>query len=158
RDVLVHAPRLTVVELGGNDFLRRVPVAETIANLDAIVARLTSAGSMVVLLEINVGLLGDPYLAGYRELAARHRALLIPDILQGILTDPGLRVDAIHPNAKGHQRVATRVAPVLRDLLRAADRHRGRSPQKAFGGRFPVAALRGYRVDSSHGRPASRPA
>jgi acyl-CoA thioesterase-1 len=127
RDVLPHRPRVTVVEFGGNDFLRRVPVEETLRSLEAIVSTLIGKGMMVVILEVNVGLGEDPYLKGYRVVAERHGALLIPDIMRGILTNPDLKADTIHPNAKGHRLIADRVISVLRLLLQEADRRRSRS-------------------------------
>ncbi len=125
RDVLSHRPRLTVVEFGGNDYLRRVPVEDTLKNLDAIVGSLVAQGGMVVILETSVGLVGDPYLKGYRAVADRHGAILVPDILHGILGNPDLKADAIHPNAGGHRLIAERVLKVLRPLLREADSRRG---------------------------------
>ena len=125
RDVLPHGPRLVVVEFGGNDFLRRVPVEETLRHLEAIVATLTREGAMVVILEVKVGLGGDPYLAGYQAVADRHGAMLIPDVMRGILASADLRADTIHPNAKGHRLLAERVATALRPLLAEADRRRG---------------------------------
>jgi len=124
-DVLVHQPRLTVVELGGNDYLRRVPAAVTLGNLDAIVTRLIDAGGMVAILHVSVGIAGDPLLQGLREMAARRGALFVPDILRGILSDPALKLDPIHPNARGQRRIADRVAERLRPLLDEADRRRG---------------------------------
>jgi lysophospholipase L1-like esterase len=125
RDVLPHSPRLVVVEFGGNDFLRRVPVEETLRHLGAIVATLVREGAMVVILEVTVGLGGDPYLAGYQAVADRHGAMLIPDVMRGILASADLRADTIHPNAKGHRLLAERVATALRPLLAEADRRRG---------------------------------
>jgi acyl-CoA thioesterase-1 len=125
RDVLPHGPRLVVVEFGGNDFLRRVPVEETLRHLGAIVATLVREGAMVVILEVTVGLGGDPYLAGYQAVADRHGAMLIPDVMRGILASADLRADTIHPNAKGHRLLAERVATALRPLLAEADRRRG---------------------------------
>jgi len=125
RDVFPHRPRVTLVEFGGNDFLRRVPLEETLRNLDAMVQALILRGMMVVILEVNVGLMGDPYIEGYRAVAERHGAVLIEDILKGILTRTDLKVDGIHPNPEGHRLVAKRVVRVLRPLLRAADRRRG---------------------------------
>ena len=136
RDVLPHRPRLTVVEFGGNDFLRRVPLEETLQNLDAIVSRLIDWGSMVVIMEVNVGLMGDPYLKGYRAVAERHGAVLVEDILRGILSNPALKVDGIHPNAQGHQLIAEQVLKVLRPLLREADRRRGALDRA--GSAFPL--------------------
>ena len=124
RDVLTHRPRLAVVEFGGNDLLRRVPAEETLRDLEAIVSTLVDAEVMVVILEVNAGWGDDPYRAGFQAVAGRHGAVLVPDILRGILTDAGLKVDAIHPNAKGHRLIAERLLAVLRPLFSAADRRR----------------------------------
>jgi acyl-CoA thioesterase-1 len=125
RDVLAHHPRLVVVEFGGNDFLRRVPVEETLQSLEAIVSTLIREGAMVMILEVNVGLGSDAYVKGYQAVADRHGAVLVPDILQGILTTSSLKVDTIHPNAKGHRLIAERVVATLRPLLDEAERRRG---------------------------------
>jgi acyl-CoA thioesterase I len=127
RDILPRRPRLTLVEFGGNDFLRRVPLEETLQNLEAIVSRLITEGSMVVILEVNVGLMGDPYLKGYRAVAERHGAALVENVMQGILGNPDLKVDGIHPNGRG-------------PLLREADRRRGSQGQSAAA--FPLPDLR----------------
>jgi acyl-CoA thioesterase-1 len=124
KDVLPHRPRITLVELGGNDYLRRVPPEQTMQNMDAIVRTLTAEGSMVVLLHVAVGVMSDPYLQGYRAIAQRHGALLVPDIMRGILSDPGLKLDPIHPNARGQRLIAERVAAVMRPLLVEAERRR----------------------------------
>lgn len=138
RDVLPQRPRLVVVEFGGNDFLRRVPVDETLRNLDAIVSGLIRAGAMVVILEVNVGLGGDPYLKGFQAVADQYGAVLVPDVMRGILSNSGLKVDAIHPNAQGHRLIADRVIEVLRPLLQEADRRRG-----AAAGEVPPFPLPG---------------
>jgi acyl-CoA thioesterase-1 len=143
RDVLSHRPRLVVVEFGGNDFLRRVPIEETLKSLETIVGRLTAEGILVVLAHVAVGLGGDPYRAGFEAAATRHGAVLIPDILQGILTSPGLKVDSIHPNAKGHQLVAERVLRILRPVLQEADRLRGRARGAAWDFGLPAFRMLG---------------
>jgi acyl-CoA thioesterase-1 len=125
RDVLARRPRLVVVEFGGNDFLRRVPLEETLRGLDGIVGRLIRAGAMVVIIDVSVGPVGPTFRKGYQAVADRHGAVLVPDVLQGILTTSSLKVDAIHPNAKGHRLIAERVLATLRPLLSEADRRRG---------------------------------
>jgi acyl-CoA thioesterase-1 len=139
RDVLPRRPRLVVVEFGGNDFLRRVPVEETLRNLDAIVGDLIRAGAMVVILEVNVGLGGDPYLKGFQAVADKYGAVLVPDFMRGILSNTGLKVDAIHPNAHGHRLIADRVIAVIRPLLQEADGRRGSSARGAPP--FPLPGL-----------------
>jgi acyl-CoA thioesterase-1 len=139
RDVLAHRPRLTLVEFGGNDFLRRVPLDETLKNLDAMVRTLHDQGMMVMILEVNVGLMGDPYLKGYRAVGERYGAVMVEDILGGIMGNPDLKVDSIHPNARGHRLIAERVAKVLRPLLREADRRRGSVGRQSLD--FPLPAV-----------------
>ncbi|MFI5340999.1 MAG: GDSL-type esterase/lipase family protein [Candidatus Methylomirabilales bacterium] len=140
RDVIAHRPRLTLVEFGGNDFLRRVPLEETLKNLDSIVKTLVAQGMMVVILEVNVGLMGDPYLEGYRVMANRYGAVLVEDVMKGILGNPDLKVDGIHPNAQGHRLIAERVVRVLRPLLQEADRRRGSAVRQSLD--FRLLALR----------------
>ncbi|HWT81731.1 MAG TPA: GDSL-type esterase/lipase family protein [Candidatus Methylomirabilis sp.] len=140
RDVSIHQPRLTVVEFGGNDFLHRLPRDETLNNLDAMVKTLVSRGMMVVVLEVNVALVGDPYVEGYRAVARRHGAVLIEDVMQGILGNPDLKVDGIHPNALGHRLIADRVIRVLRSLLQESDRRRSSAVRQTL--QFHLPALR----------------
>jgi acyl-CoA thioesterase-1 len=140
RDVLAHRPRLAVVEFGGNDFLRRVPVEDTLRSLETIVGTLVQEGTMVAILHVNVGMGGDLYLKGYRAVADRHGAVLIPDILSGILANPDLTSDTIHPNAKGHRLIAERVIRVLRPLLEDAGLRRGPPGQKSSA--FPLPGFR----------------
>jgi hypothetical protein len=80
---------------------------------------------MVAILEVGVGLGGSAYLKGYQAVADRHGAVLVPDIMRGILNASSLKVDAIHPNAEGHRVIAERVVTALRPLLNEADRRRG---------------------------------
>jgi acyl-CoA thioesterase-1 len=138
RDVSAHQPRLTLVEFGGNDFLRRMPLEETLQNLDGIVKTLIAQGMMVVILEVNVGLVGDPYLEGYRVVAKRQKAVLVEDVMKGILGNPDLRVDGIHPNAQGHRLIAERVIRVLRPLLQEADRRRGSAVRQSLDFSLPA--------------------
>ena len=119
RDVSTQNPRIVIVLLGGNDFLRRIPTAETFANLGSIVDRLRQRGSAVVLVGVGVGLLSDPYRTRYEALAERTSAVLVPDILDGIIGHADLMSDAIHPNDRGYAMVADRLEASLRDLMRS---------------------------------------
>jgi acyl-CoA thioesterase-1 len=138
RDVSAHQPRLTLVEFGGNDFLRRVPLEETLKNVDGIVKTLIAQGMMVVILEVSMGLAGDPYLRGYRAVAKRHGAVLVEDVMKGVLGNPDLKVDGIHPNAQGHRLIAERVTRVLRPMLQEADRRRGPAVRQSLDFHLPA--------------------
>jgi lysophospholipase L1-like esterase len=123
-DVLAHDPRIVIVGLGGNDFLQGVPIASTEAHLTAIVRRIEGAGAMVVLLAFRFPSLKDNYEAMYTRVASQEHCLLIKGTLAGILTDPSLKSDEIHPNARGYALMAERVAGPCRKLIRKADRNR----------------------------------
>jgi lysophospholipase L1-like esterase len=118
-DVLSRNPRVVIVLLGGNDFLRRRPTEETFRNLSTIVERIRGRGAAVVLVGVSVGLFSDPYSGEYESLARRASAALVPDILDGILGHSGRMSDTIHPNDEGYRLIAERIEPVLRDLVRA---------------------------------------
>ena len=72
----------------------------------------------ILLLGVRGGLLKDKYANMYEELVEKNGLAYVPDILDGILTSPGLRVDNIHPNGKGHQMIADRVEPEFVALLK----------------------------------------
>ena len=116
RDVLARNPRIVIVLLGGNDFLRRVPRDETFRNLEAIVTRIRSRGAAVVLVGISVGLITDEYGDHYDALARRSSAGFVPDILDGVIGRADRMSDPIHPNDRGYAIVADRLEPVLREL------------------------------------------
>jgi acyl-CoA thioesterase-1 len=114
--VLSRDPRVVVVLLGGNDFLRRVPRDQTFANLDAIVGRIRARGAAVVVVGLSLGLITDDYGDGYEAVARRQSAGLVPDVLDGILGRPEMMADQIHPNDRGYALMADRITPVLRGL------------------------------------------
>lgn len=120
-DVLQHDPRIVIVGLGGNDFLRGEPIATTEANLRKIIEQIQAAGAMVVLLGFDFPSVTANYGTMYKRVAADERCLLIPGMLHGIIANPALKSDEIHPNGKGYQLMAERVAGPCRKLLSKAD-------------------------------------
>ena len=123
-DVLARDPRIVIVGLGGNDFLRRVDLGVTEANLRTIVRKIQARGAMVVLLGFRFPNIGPSYEEMYKRVAKDEGCLLVPDLLAGILRDPSLKSDEIHPNARGYALMAERVAGPLEKLLKKADRSR----------------------------------
>ena len=116
--VLSRDPRIVIVVLGGNDFLRRVPHEETFRNLDAIAGQIRARGAAVLVAGLSLGIVTDSYGDEYEAVARRHSAGLVPDVLGGILNRPELMADQIHPNDRGHALMADRFEPALRDLLK----------------------------------------
>jgi acyl-CoA thioesterase-1 len=116
--VLARNPRVVIVLLGGNDFLRRVPREETFHSLATIVERIRDRGAAVVLVGVSVGLISDQFEEEYETLARRTSAGLVPDILHDILGHAERMSDSIHPNDQGYKMIADRLEPVVRDLVR----------------------------------------
>lgn len=117
RDVLVRSPRLVIVEFSGNDFLRGVPKEKTFTNLDKMVVMIQEKGAMVVLTEVRVGLFSDEYIKGFKIIAKKRRALLVPNIMKGIFSNPQLKNDRIHPNDAGYRIIADRIYKKIKPLL-----------------------------------------
>jgi acyl-CoA thioesterase I len=120
-DVLSRDPRIVIVGLGGNDFLRGVEILSTEAMLRSIVRRIQEAGAIVVLLGYNFPSRGGNYEAMYERVAEEEGCLLVPNTLKGILSDPALKSDQIHPNDRGYELIGRRVAGPLQKLVSKAD-------------------------------------
>lgn len=116
-DVLSQNPRLVIVGLGGNDFLRGEPIVKTEENLRAIVRKIQAAGSMVVLLGFEFPSLSANYAAMYERVAEDEKCLLVDDVMDGILSDAKKKSDEIHPNGVGYRLMAERVADPVAALL-----------------------------------------
>jgi acyl-CoA thioesterase-1 len=123
-NVLAHKPGLVILEFGGNDGLRGLPVDATRANLEKTIAALRKPGVTIVLagmtLPPNYG--PDyikPFERIYPDLARKYGLRLIPFLLADVALVPGLMsADGIHPNAKGAERVALTVLRAIEPLLK----------------------------------------
>ena len=117
RDVLSRDPRIVIVLLGGNDALRRLPVATTFSNLGLLIDRVHEAGAGVLLLGVRGGIFGDVYKKQFRELAREKKTSFVPDVLEGVFGNPEFMSDSIHPNDGGYAHIADRVEPMLRKMI-----------------------------------------
>jgi lysophospholipase L1-like esterase len=123
-DVLAHDPRIVIIGLGGNDYLRGIPIATTEENLRTTIRKIHAAGAMVVLLGFRFPSFTANYGTMYEKVGGDERCLLIPNLLHGIETDASLKSDEIHPNARGYQLMAERVAGPFKKLIAKADAKR----------------------------------
>ncbi len=122
--VLAMKPAIVVVEFGGNDGLRGVPVASSKANLDAMLSKLVHSGAKVVLAGITLPpQYSAPYIkdfnATYPDLAKQYNLPLLPFVLQDVYGVPGsIQQDGIHPTAQGCKQVAKNVLELIKPLLK----------------------------------------
>ncbi len=123
--VIELKPAMVILEFGGNDGLRGVPVAATRANLDELIATLKRSGTQVVLAGMTLPPnYGPDYIHRfeqiYKDLAAKHDVPLIPFFLQGVGgRSEYMQPDGIHPNAAGNRKVAALVMKAIEPLLTA---------------------------------------
>jgi acyl-CoA thioesterase-1 len=104
--------------LGGNDFLRKVPQAQTQQNLAKLIEAIQARGAIVLLLGVRGGLLHDPFAPTYASLAKQYHTAYVSDVLSGLWGRQDLMADEVHPNDAGYAIIAQRIAPVLSPLLR----------------------------------------
>jgi acyl-CoA thioesterase I len=127
--VLRQPVAVFVLELGGNDGLRGLPLSATRRNLQAIMdtVRRKSPQATIVLAGMQIPPnLGTDYTREFRELfkelADKNKAILIPFLLENVGGIPKLnQADGIHPNPAGHKIVANTVWGVIRPVLMKTD-------------------------------------
>jgi len=121
-----HRPQVVVVELGGNDALRGLPLSMTRDNLVAMVRAAREAGARVLLAGMQVPpnygrRYGEDFAALFGTVAKAEGAALVPFLLDGIAdrtdAEQWFQPDRIHPLAKAHPRILANVWPVLRPLI-----------------------------------------
>jgi acyl-CoA thioesterase-1 len=116
-EVLALHPAVVLVEFGGNDGLRGLPIADTRANLDQIVATLQHSGARVALAGITLPPdYGPDYIrqfnATYTVIAKKYRVPLLPFLLKNVYGVPGMmQPDRTHATAAGNQIVARNLLP-----------------------------------------------
>lgn len=116
-EVVAENPDVVLILLGGNDALQRIPLEETIQNLETIIIMLQEQGAAIVLLGVQGALIRDRFGDDFRKLAREHGALYVPNVLEDVYRNPQRMFDAIHPNDEGYRIIAERVYPVLVNVL-----------------------------------------
>jgi acyl-CoA thioesterase-1 len=123
RALELHKPAIVIIELGGNDGLRGLPLASSRENLRRAIEMARGANARVLLVGMmippNYGQrYGDEFRAMFTTLAANYSLALVPFLLDRVALEPGLmQADGIHANAKGQPRMLENVWPKLRPLL-----------------------------------------
>ena len=102
RDVLQHSPRIVLITLGGNDLKNRQDRDGAFRNLRAIITAVQGRGALVIVGGLDIPVWGRGFGQQYRKVCEETGAVLVPDILQGILGNPDRMSDAIHPNDTGY--------------------------------------------------------
>ena len=124
RALSLHRPSIVILELGGNDGLRALPIAPMRANLARMAELSAAAGAKVVLVGMRMPPNYGPqyteqFSRVYAQIAHDERLALVAFLLDGVALTPALmQDDGIHPNAAGQPRLLENLWPALAPLLK----------------------------------------
>jgi acyl-CoA thioesterase-1 len=127
RTILLLHPQIVLVEFGGNDGLRGLPLSETRRNLDAVLTVLENAHIKTLLAGITLPPnYGQEYIQQfellYRDLAQKHHTAFVPMLYKNLVNVPGtIQPDGIHPTAKGSEIIMRTLLPALMPLLKSRE-------------------------------------
>jgi acyl-CoA thioesterase I len=122
--ILQLHPDIVIVEFGGNDGLRGLPIEQTRRNLDTVISTMENAHIKVLVAGITLPPnYGSDYIrafdAVFRDVAAEHKTALVPMLYKDLVHVPGtIQEDGIHPTAKGAEIIANTLYPALKPLLK----------------------------------------
>jgi acyl-CoA thioesterase-1 len=119
-----HRPSVVIIELGGNDGLRGLPVKSTEANLNVMITAAQKANARVLLVGMQIPpnygrAYTEQFAAMYAKTAREHKTPLVPFLLQGVADQEQLfQADRIHPTAGAQPIMLNNVFPHLKPLLK----------------------------------------
>ena len=123
-DIVALKPSVVVVEFGGNDGLRGLPIEDSRSNLDKIIATLKAGGAKVIVAGITLPPdYGPDYIKQFNDtyslLAKKYNVPMLPFLLQGVFgVDGMMQRDNTHATADGNKIVAKNVLPLVQPLLK----------------------------------------
>lgn len=124
--LLQHRPTHVVIELGGNDALRGLPLSMTQANLQAMAQAAKASGAKVLLVGMQVPpnygrQYSEEFAALFDKVASSESLAVVPFLLKGIADAPQsaqlFQADGIHPNESAQARMLGNVWPILKPWL-----------------------------------------
>jgi len=122
--LLQNKPDIVVVELGGNDGLRGLPIDAMRANLEGILKAIEATGAKTVLLGMRIPTSYGPeyteaFAGVFADLATKNSLPFVPFFMEPIAGKPDLFLeDQLHPNPEGHRMLAEHILPTLEKVLK----------------------------------------
>ncbi len=118
-DVLGKEPFLVLIEFCGNDFLKSIPLDATTNNIRIMIRQIQAQGAITAIVDVSAGLFLRDYRLKFVKLAQETGSIFIPAVLSGIITNPSMKSDFMHPNAEGYKIVAQRIYRAVNPYLKA---------------------------------------
>src|SRR3989344_2024354 len=113
-----YNPKVVLLLLGGNDHLKKIPVADTFKNLATLIENIHARGAVVLLLGVRGGLFNDKFDTEFETLRDTYHTAFVSDVLDGLFGNDKYMSDAINPNDIGYGMIADRIYPVLIEIIK----------------------------------------
>ena len=113
-----YNPQVVLLLLGGNDYLKKIPVPDTRKNLATLIQNIHARGAIVLLLGVRGGLLMDHFDTEFENVRDTYHTAFVPNVLEGLLGNMQYMSDTLHPNNIGHEIIAERIYPVLVEMIK----------------------------------------
>lgn len=117
-DIIDRDPLLVIIEFGGNDFLRRIPPEVTVDNIRKMIDKIQSKGAMTAIADVSMGMVMSEYRLVFYKISRETDTIFIPNLLSGIITNPRLKSDFLHPNRDGYRLLAQRIYRTITPYLK----------------------------------------
>ncbi|MFA5287383.1 MAG: GDSL-type esterase/lipase family protein [Candidatus Omnitrophota bacterium] len=117
QDVLEKEPYIVLIEFTGNDFLKKIPMDLTVSNIKKMVREIQGTGAITAIVDVSAGLFLIDYRVQLFLLSRQTGSIFIPATLSGIITNPSMKSDFMHPNASGYKIVAQRAYKAIEPYL-----------------------------------------
>ena len=111
-----YNPKVVILLVGGNDYLQRRDMTQAFVNLGQIIQDIQKRGAVVVLVGVRLNSILGNFDKQYEALVSQYKVAYVPNAMDGILGNPKLMFDNIHPNDAGYQILANRILPVLQHV------------------------------------------
>ncbi|MBN2830702.1 MAG: arylesterase [Candidatus Omnitrophica bacterium] len=118
-DVLDKRPFLVLIEFCGNDFLKDVPQQSTVNNIRKMIIEIQSQGAITAIVDVSAGFFLRDYRIKLSKIARETGSIFVPAALSGIITNPSMKSDFMHPNPEGYKIIAQRVYCAISPYLKS---------------------------------------
>ncbi|OQB12910.1 MAG: Acyl-CoA thioesterase I precursor [Candidatus Omnitrophica bacterium ADurb.Bin205] len=119
KDVLDKKPFLVLIEFCGNDFLKDIPRESTMNNVRAMILKAQGQGAITAIVDVSAGFFLRDYREKFARLAKDTGSIFVPAVLSGIITNPAMKSDFMHPNQEGYRIIAQRIYRAISPYLKS---------------------------------------
>ncbi len=113
-----YHPKVVILLVGGDDYLDKDNMTQAFVNLGEIIQNIQSRGAVVLLVGERISPTVGNFDGQFVQLVATYHTAYVPGVLDGVFNNPQyMSSDGIHPNDAGYAIIASRILPVLKEVM-----------------------------------------